>query len=78
MREKITSRFEQINYVQTTFASVVAIMALLMVDSSWATHRKVLSKSDSSASPIFNVMDYGAHADGLKDDRTVNIFSSII
>eukprot|EP00253_Pinus_taeda_P011039 PITA_11039 len=55
----------------TTFASVVVIMALLMVDSSWATHRKVLSKSDSSASPIFNVMDYGAHAGGLKDDRTI-------
>eukprot|EP00253_Pinus_taeda_P019022 PITA_19022 len=48
-------------------------MALLMVDSSWATHRKVLSKSDSSASPIFNVMDYGAHAGGLKDDRTAFI-----
>eukprot|EP00253_Pinus_taeda_P011575 PITA_11575 len=46
-------------------------MALLMVDSSWATHRKVLSKSDSTASPIFNVMDYGAHAGGLKDDRTI-------
>eukprot|EP00253_Pinus_taeda_P020817 PITA_20817 len=46
-------------------------MALLMVDSSWATHRKVLlSKSDSSASPIFNVMDYGAHGSGLNDDRT--------
>eukprot|EP00253_Pinus_taeda_P013764 PITA_13764 len=57
----------------TTFASVVVIMALLMVDSSWATHRKVLSKSDSSASPIFNVMDYGAHAGGLKDDRTAFI-----
>eukprot|EP00253_Pinus_taeda_P006814 PITA_06814 len=56
----------------TTFASVV-IMALLMVDSSWATHRKVLSKSDSTASPIFNVMDYGAHAGGLKDDRTAFI-----
>eukprot|EP00253_Pinus_taeda_P020157 PITA_20157 len=58
--------------LSTTFASVV-IMALLMVDSSWATHRKVLSKSDSSASPIFNVMDYGAHAGGLKDDRTAFI-----
>lgn len=57
----------------TTFASVVVIMALLMVDSSWATHTKVLSKSDSSASPIFNVMDYGAHAGGLKDDRTAFI-----
>eukprot|EP00253_Pinus_taeda_P022560 PITA_22560 len=45
-------------------------MAVLMVDSSCATHTKVLSKSDSSASPIFNVMDYGAHAGGLKDDRT--------
>eukprot|EP00253_Pinus_taeda_P015159 PITA_15159 len=46
-------------------------MALLMVDSSWATHRKVLlSKSDSSASPIFNVMDYGAHGSGLNDDWT--------
>eukprot|EP00253_Pinus_taeda_P017299 PITA_17299 len=56
---------------KTTFASAVAIMALLMGDSSWATHRKVLlSKSDSSASPIFNVMDYGAHGSGLNDDRT--------
>lgn len=54
----------------TTFASVVAIMALLMVDSGLATHRKVLRKSYSSASQIFNVMDYGTVADGLNDDLT--------
>lgn len=45
-----------------------------MVDSSWATHRKVLSESDSSALAIFNVMDYGAHASGLNDDQTVITF----
>lgn len=60
--------------MQTTFNSVVAIMLLLMLDSGWATQRKVLGKSYSSASQIFNVMNYGAHADGLKDDRPVNTF----
>lgn len=74
MCEKLISFFQQINYLQATFVSVVAVMALLMVDSVCATHRKLERKDYSSASQIFNVVDYGALAGGLADDSLVNTF----
>ena len=64
--------------MQNTFASVVSIIGLLMVDSGLVTPTKLETKAYSSASKIFNVMDYGALSGGLNDDRPVNIFHSVL